>query len=156
MASQNEKRTNNPALNAALYIIAGLLLFIFKTGVLDWAMTAIGAVLVVVGIMKIVKKEITEGIITAVVGAVVILGSWLFLDFVLLILGVAVAVKGVLDLVKTIQGRDAKGIVAAIITAAVGVMLFVGKWALMDWLFMLVGVLLVVDGILVLNGKKKG
>ncbi len=151
--NMSSKKSNQNLINAALYILIGVLLCIFRASVLDWAMTAIGIVLIAIGILNIVKKALAEGIIMAAIGVVVILGGWLFIDIILLILGVALLIKGVLDLVRAIEHKSVPTIVGSVITMVVGVMLVVSKWALLDWLFIIIGAVLIVDGVLMALGK---
>ena len=47
----------------------------------------------------IIKKNMTNGIIEAVIGVVIILGGWLFVEVVLIIFGALLCVKGVSDLI---------------------------------------------------------
>ncbi len=155
MPNKPSFKSDNALINAALYILVGALLCIFRAGVLEWAMTAIGIVLIVMGVLNIIKKELVEGIVMAGIGVVVILGGWLFVDIILLVLGVALAIKGVLDLVKTLNDRNIPTMAGSIITVVVGIMLVISKWALLDWLFIIIGLVLIADGVLMAMGKKK-
>ncbi len=152
----NKKPERNGALlTALLYILAGLLFCIFRTTVLSWLMTVIGALLVVSGVLHMLDKRMTEGVVTAAVGILILLGGWLFVDIILLVLGIALTAKGVLDLARALDVKNnISGIAAAIITMLVGVALIVSKWALLDWLFIILGVVLIVDGVLIALGKK--
>ncbi len=147
-------KVNNALINAALYILVGVLLCIFRSAVLNWAMTAIGAVLIVFGVLKIVKSELVEGIVMAAIGLLIILGGWLFVDIILLILGIALAAKGILDLIKGIGDKNTPVIVAAAIMTLIGIALIVCKWFLVDWLFIIIGGVLIIDGVLMALGKK--
>ncbi len=149
------KKKSNNLLNAVLYILVGILLCVFKASVLNWAMTAVGAILIVYGILRCLRDEIMGGVITAAVGVVIIWGGWSFVDLVLLILGVVLAVKGILDLVTYSRYKNSMAVLASILTVIVGVALAINKWALLDWLFIVLGVVLIVDGLLMALGKNK-
>ncbi len=153
--SKNNSFKTNAVINAALYIIMGVLMCIFRKDLLEWAMTAIGIVLIVAGILNIVKKDVVEGVIMAAIGVVIILGGWLFWDIVLLVLGVALAVKGILDLFRAIECKSVPAIIGSVITMAVGVLLVVNKWALLDWIFIIIGVILIIDGVIAALGLLK-
>ncbi len=141
---------------ALLYVLVGILLCMFRTSVLNWAMTAIGAVLILMGIVQIAGKSMVEGIITAAIGVVIVFGGWLFVDIILLVLGVSLCVKGLLELGKELEHKKkhTAPIVSACITLLVGVMLVVSKWMLLDWFFIVIGVVLICDGVTLLLGKK--
>ncbi len=155
MAKKKSNQTNT-LLSAVLYILIGVLFCVFRAGVLNWAMTAIGAVLVIVGILKVAKNAVAEGVFTAALGVLVILGGWMFLDIILLVLGVALAVMGVFDLIKALDGKkkNTSAILASVITVAAGILLIVSRWALLDWFIIALGVILIIDGVLMLAGKK--
>ena len=53
-----------------------------------------------------------------------------------------------------IDKKSRKHVIFAVLTLAVGVMLIVSKWALIDWFFIVMGVIFIVDGVLGLFGKK--
>ncbi len=157
MANKMKFSKDNPLVNAILYILVGVLLCIFRASVLDWAMTAIGIVLIVVGVLEAIQGELIEGIVTAAIGAVVILGGWLFLGIILLVLGVALAVKGVLELIKALGSKKLSipALVSSVVTVVIGVMLAIGNWVLIDWFFIIIGVILIVDGALAALGMIK-
>ncbi len=148
-----KKSSSNNLLNAALYILVGVLLCVFKASVLNWAMTAIGAIMIVFGILKAVNGMMVEGVVMAAVGVVIIMGGWMFVDLILLILGIALILKGLLDLIRSIGNKKLVGVIASLITIAVGALLIYSKWALLDWLFIILGVVLIIDGILMAIGK---
>ncbi len=153
MAKKNQFKISDNIITAALYIIVGILFCIFKAGVLNFTMTVIGALLIVAGVLRILKKQLTEGIIFAALGVLIILGGWLFVDVILLVLGVFLAAKGVLDLLTAIKYNNLAATVSSAITILVGIMLVVSKWALLDWIFIILGVILAVDGVILLAEK---
>ncbi len=154
MANKNSNSTG-AFINAAMYILMGILMCIFRADLLNWAMTAIGIIFVVSGIIRALKNEIVEGVIIAAIGVVIILGGWLFIDIILLILGAVLTVKGILDLFKAIEIKYIPAIIGPIITMIVGVLLIVSKWALLDWFFIIIGVVLIIDGIMIVLTQLK-
>ncbi len=150
-----KKSKTNDIISALLYIAVGILLCVFRAGLLNWAMTAIGIVMIVVGVLKALKKEVISGVILAAVGVVLIMGGWMFVDIILLILGAVLAVNGLLDLFRALKRKNVASTVAAVITMVVGVALIISKWALLDWLFIIIGAVLIVDGVLMALGVNK-
>ena len=140
---------------AALYILIGVLFIVFKSGMLNWLMTIAGIVFIALGIYDIIKKNMTNGIIEAVIGVVIILGGWLFVEVVLIIFGALLCGKGVSDLIAAFQGsRNVMNIIVAILTLVVGILLIVSKWVMLDWFFIVLGVVFIVEGGLQLLGNK--
>jgi uncharacterized membrane protein HdeD (DUF308 family) len=139
-----------------MYIILGVLFCVFKAGVLDWLMTIAGILFIVFGVLDVIKGATTSGIINIAIGVVILVGGWFFLEVVLLVFGILLAVKGTIALVNSLKALNKRifDVIFAALTIAVGIMLIVSKWALMDWFFIIMGVMFIIDGVLGLLGKK--
>ena len=68
----------NMLISALVYIVLGAVLCIFRTQALNWAMTVAGIVAIVLGVLAILKGNLIYGVLMAAVGALIILGGWLF------------------------------------------------------------------------------
>lgn len=144
----------NNILTCVVYAVIGLLLIILKAGSLGILMTIIGALLIVLGVVDMVKnKDLTKGLIEAVVGVAIIVCGWLIADIVLLVFGILLIVKGVMELCKTYK-NGFMAMLNPIVTIVVGVLLVVAKWTLMDVICIVAGVIFLVNAILALFGKK--
>lgn len=152
------KTTNdkNLLISALIYIVLGAMLCIFRKDLLGWAMTIAGAVAIVVGVLAILKGDLVYGIVTAAIGVLIILGGWLFVDLILLVLGVVFAVKGVLEILACLKTSKVNltALLAAIFTLVIGILLIVSKWAMVDTFLIVIGVVLIVDGVFMFFGKK--
>ncbi len=155
MAKKKSRKSNGKLINAALYILIGVLLCVFRASVLDWLMTAVGALLIVFGILKCLDNALFEGLVMAGFGVVVIWGGWMFLDLVLLILGVGLTIKGLLDLFQYAKRNNGVAVVASLFTLVVGLALILAKWIMLDWLFIAMGIILILDGLMMAVGKNK-
>ena len=150
----NDKAT---LMTALMYIVLGALFIIFRAQLIKWLMVAAGVVLIAAGVWEIVKKDLVTGVVLIAVGVLFLLG---FIEaitgIVLLILGVVLVAKGVLDLVNAFKASKVSvlSVVAAVITISIGVLLIVAKWQLVDWVLIVVGAIMIVDGILIFFGKK--
>lgn len=142
-------------LNALLYILTGLLLCIFRAQVLNVLLTVIGALFIAYGVIFLLRHEWTGGAVSLVIGIVLILGGWLFVEIVLIIFGILLTLKGVSDLVTAIRFRMPLTIIFACLTLAIGILLVVSYWAMLDWFFILLGVIFIVNGILALLQPKQ-
>ena len=141
--------------SALLYIAIGVLLAIFKEGVLDWAIFLVGAIFIVSGILEVVKKNYTGGAISLIIGiAILILGGFLK-DIVFLVLGILIAVKGFVSLIDALKAKNknALSIVFPVLTIAFGILLAFGN--LVGSVIFIAGILLVIDGVIGLVGAIK-
>ena len=150
------KKSNSNIVNALMYIIIGVLFCVFRAGVINWLMTIAGVLFIVFGVIDITKGGITQGVLNIAIGVIILLGGWLFLEIVLIVFGVLIAVKGVLSLATALKRKKANAfeVLFAVLTIVAGIMLIISKWAIMDWFFIVMGVLFIVDGALALLGKK--
>lgn len=150
----NDKAT---LMTALVYIVLGALFIIFRTQLITWLMIAAGIVLIAAGVWEIIKKDLVTGIVLIAVGVLFLLGIIeAITGIVLLILGVVLVAKGVLDLVNAFKASRVSvlSVVSAVITIAIGVLLIVSNWKLVDWVLIVVGAIMIVDGILIFFGKK--
>ena len=155
MAKSSSKVTNN-MVYALLYVIVGILFIVFKSGMLNWLMTIIGVVFIALGVYDIIKKKITNGIIEAVIGVVVIVGGWVFVEIALIVFGALLIVKGATDLISLFKGsKNVVSIIVAILTIALGVLLIVSKWVALDWMFIVIGIVFIVEGAFSLFSERK-
>lgn len=154
MAKTKLNISNNNILTCALYAIIGLLLIILQGGSLGILMTVIGVLLIVIGVVDIVNnKNLTKGLIEAGIGIAIIVCGWLIADIVLLVFGILLIVKGAIDLFQN-HKNGTMSIVSAVATIVIGILLVVAKWALLDVICIIAGVIFIVNAVLVLFGKK--
>ena len=55
------KKSNSELFSSILYVIIGILLVIFRSETLEWAMTIAGIVFLISGILDLVKKNVGKG-----------------------------------------------------------------------------------------------
>ena len=142
------KKANASLFSALLYLVLGVLLIVFKSQTLHWAMTIAGVVFVVSGILDLVKKNWGSGAISIIIGAVILILGWLVTDIVLLVLGILLAIKGIIALIDALRSKKKSvlAIVFAILTILVGLALAFGNG--LDILLIICGAFLVIDGVL--------
>ena len=149
------KKPNVNLASPLLYIVLGALLVIFKTQMLNWAMTFAGLFFILVGLFDLVKRRSSSGVINIAIGVIILVVGWTLVNIVLLVLGVFIAAKGVMSLVEILKRpkKNALSIVFAALTIAIGVALAFGD--ILGNLIVIIGVLLIIDGVLGLVGAKK-
>lgn len=149
------KKTNNELFSSLLYIIIGVLLVIFRSQTIGWAMTAVGAIFIISGALDLLKKNWTGGAISLIIGIAILVLGWTAAKIVLLVLGILIAIKGIVALIDVLKKskKNALEVVFPILSVVVGVMLAFGN--ALDIMIVIVGVLLAIDGVLGLVGTLK-
>lgn len=154
MKKRSMKISNSSLIAGILSVVIGILFCIFKGEIVSWMMTAIGVVLIVMGILDIIAKNLTKGIIEIAIGVAIIVCGWLIVQIVLLILGILLVVYGVLC-IKDIKVKNIFSILKVVLLIALGVLLIINKFAALDWMFIVIGVIAIVNGCIILLGLKK-
>ncbi|MBQ9790389.1 MAG: DUF308 domain-containing protein [Clostridia bacterium] len=156
MAKSNSKLnlTTNNIMSCILYAVIGLLLVVLKGGSLNILMTIVGALLIVVGFVDIVKnKNVTKGIIELLAGIAIIVCGWLIADIVLLVFGALMIVKGTMEIIQN-RKNGWGALLSPIVTVVLGILLVIAKWTLLDVICIVAGVIFLINAVLALFGKK--
>ena len=152
-----EKKKHSELFASLLYIIIGVLLVIFRSQTLGWAMTIAGIFFIVSGALELLKKNWAGGAVSLGIGIAILVLGWLAATIVLLVLGILIAIKGIVALIDVFKDskKTALDFVFPVLTIVVGIMLAVGRG--LDIMIIIVGVLLAIDGVigLVASLKKK-
>ncbi len=149
-------KKNSELFSSILYIVIGVLLVIFRTETLNWAMTIAGIFFIVSGILDMVKQNWSSGAVSLIIGIAILALGWLATTIVLLVLGIMIALKGVVALINALKlaHTNVLDILFPALTIATGLMLAFGNG--IEIIIVVVGVLLAVDGALgLINELKK-
>lgn len=149
------KKSNSELFSSLLYIIIGVLLVIFRSETLGWAMTIAGIIFLISGILDLVKKNWAGGAVSLIIGLVILILGWAAAQIVLLVLGILIAIKGVVALIDALKksNKNVLEIIFPILSVVVGLMLAFGN--ALDIMIIITGVLLIVDGVIGLVGSLK-
>lgn len=142
----------NNIITCIFYAVIGLLLVILKGGSLNILMTIIGALFVILGVVDIFKGKLINGIVEAVIGVAIIVCGWLIVDIVLLVFGILLIVKGLMEIIKN-ANAGFNTLLSPIVTVVIGILLVIAKWALMDVMCIVAGVIFLINAVLALFGK---
>ena len=90
-----------------------------------------------------------------IIGIAILVLGWLAVEIVLLVLGILIAIKGVIALLAIFKRKhnNALDVIFPVLTIAVGVMLAFGNG--LDIMIIITGALLIIDGVLGLLGAAK-
>ena len=150
------KKKNSELFSSILYIIVGILLVCFPESAISWAMTIAGILFVVFGILEFFKKNWAGGAVSLIIGiAILILGGVHLANIVILVLGILIAVKGIVALIDVFKKskKNALEILFPILTIVIGILLAFGN--LTHIILIVGGILLAIDGVLGLIGSLK-
>ena len=151
----NFKKTNNELFSSLLYITIGAVLMIFRTQALGWAMTIAGALFIISGALDLIKQNWNSGAISLIIGIAILVLGWLAVEIVILVLGILIAVKGLIALLNVFKksNRNALDILFPVLSIVVGIMLAFGNG--LSYIILIVGALLTIDGVLGLLASLK-
>lgn len=149
MASKKSNLVANALIYALIYILLGVLFLIFKAAVAVWCVYALGVLLIVQGVLDMVNRRLVQGILEAAIGVLAIVFAAVITKYAILVLGIILLIWAVLRLFDSTR----KGpltllyIVGAIV---VGVLMIVQPFTAADWFFIVLGILLIIEGVLCL------
>ena len=142
-----KKKSNSHLFSALLYIILGVLLIVFRSQTLDWAMTIAGIIFVISGILDLLKRNWIGGAASLIIGIAILVLGWTAAKIVLLVLGILIAIKGLISLIDTLRSRiTILGLLFSLLTVLIGLVVAFGNG--LDIILVVCGALLVVDGVL--------
>ena len=148
------KKSTSELSSSLLYVVIGVLLMVFRSQTLGWAMTVIGALFVISGIIDLIRFNWAGGAVSLIIGISILVLGWTATKIVLLVLGILIALKGLTTLISALFTKRRKNIFVilfAIVSIVIGVMLAFGNG--LDTLIVVAGALLTVDGIFGLIGS---
>ena len=155
----------NVIISSALCIVIGIVLVIWPDLTMEIACLAIGAVLLIAGIMRLItyftardgsvysQLNLIFGIVLIVVGAL-ILWQWdKVLEIVPIIVGIVIVIHGINDLRQTLALHKSEyerwwvALILGLLTMVLGVLLILNPFAALDTVVILIGIFLIFDGI---------
>ena len=150
-----KKKSQSELVSSLLYIIIGVLLVIFRSQTLGWAMTIAGIFFIVSGILDLVRLNFVGGAVSLIIGIAILVLGWLAATIVLLVLGILIALKGIIALVDVLRKKrkTVLEVLFPIFSIVVGLALAFGNG--LDIMIIITGVLLIVDGAIGVLGSLK-
>lgn len=151
-----DKKSENLVFSV-LMIVLGVLFIVYKNGVIGIAMTVFGVALIVSAILDLMHKDIVPCVVKAVIGVVVIIFGWTLVSAAIYIMAALLLIYGILRLYLAIKNRtllDTKSKIINYVDCAlyiiIGICLLFNQGGTIDWIFILSGVFLIINGVLAL------
>ncbi len=140
-------------ISAAALIVVGILMCIFKQQVIQWLMLILGIMLIVKGVLDFMSGLTVTGGVEIVLGILTLVFGFMAVQIAIIVLGIILALYGVSGLMYG-GYRNLFTLVYCIVLIVGGVMLACNSSAAIDGIFIAVGVILIVEGVLSLFGKR--
>ena len=148
----------NKLISAILTVALGVLLIVMKAEVLSIGITVLGIALIVAAILDFVRKKIVAGIVKIALTILFVVLGWAVIEIALYILAAFLVVYGVLDILGKLAGKKLPksffGKIIAFVEPAIcivaAICLVFYQGATMGWIFILTGVVLIINGVLAL------
>ena len=167
MAKKKLTLNSEKLIEGALTILLGILFLILQGEVIKVAMTILGVVLIVMAVLDLLDHQTFPAIVKAVFGIVVLIFGWALTTAALYILAAVLLIAGCYQLYAKLKIR-LKGnsvwltvllYIAPILNILLGLLLLFNQSGTVAWIFIVVGVQLSIDGVMLLcdafSRKKK-
>lgn len=152
-------KLSNRLVWAILYIALGLMFIVLKGSIVSIALTVTGSAAIVMGIIDFSNKNTPAGTAKTVGGACIIIFGWMFVSLALNLLAGILIVSGLFHLYQLRKGpwavsssvQKAFLYLEPIASVLAGITLLFNQAGSIAWIFTVTGILLVVEGILLLS-----
>lgn len=141
--------------SAIISIAVGVLFMILKDDIIGITMTLIGIGAIIMAVIDFVNKQTQAGIIKTIIGVVILVLGWVFVEIALYLIAGVLIILGISQIISAIKlsklcnaVQKVFMFVKPVATLAAGLCLFFNKGGTMDWIFFLVGVLILIEGML--------
>jgi len=137
-------------------IVLGLLLFLLKGEVISIVLTIIGILVLVSAFFDWKNQRTNTGLVKLVVGICILFFGWLFVNLTLFLLAAVIIIIGLKKIIQVKEqnpvnlSMQEKVVVYAkpVLTVLAGAILLLNQGGVIDWIFMAVGILLIIEGAL--------
>lgn len=144
------------AVSAVATILLGALFIIKRGGVIGLAITVLGVSVLVFALLDFRAKLTNAAIVKGVVGLCILVFGWIFVDLAIYILAAGIILTGLLQISSIKQyspvnlDTNEKLFIYArpVMMVVAGACLLLNKNGTIDWVFVLVGALLVIQGVM--------
>ena len=148
-------------LTAIILIVLGVLFIIFKLDLIKYLISSFGLLFIIFGIIDLINKRENIAIGEIIIGVLLIALSWLLLDICLLMIGITILVYAVrklsfaLKLTKHVDSiyKKIELVAFPLISTILGVLLIIGRWELGNTLCIIIGIIIILNGISLIINK---
>ena len=152
----NYNKKNVTRLAGIFYILFGVLCIILRSEILNFMAYLAGFALIAYGIFLLVRRLVMPGVFMLVLGALVLLTGWFLVFLLIYLIAVLLILAGIEKLVRFAKNKAVNDsifcleTIRAVLFIACGVLFVVYPLRTMSLLFVVVGAMLIVMGIMAL------
>lgn len=154
----------NKMITAITAIVVGVLFIVLKGEVVSFALTILGVAAIVMGILDMTRGAEPGGAAIIIIGIAIVAFGWLFVSVTLYVIAALMIVYCLGNLVLSLKtdGFSLSAIQAIrayakpIIGLVAGICLFFNQGGTVDWVFVLTGVIFVLEGVMMLSECRRG
>ncbi len=154
-------KKNNRYVTGAFAIALGVLFIAAQNKVIQITLSVLGAALLIMAIIDFVNKETVKAAFLAVGGVSVVVFGWVFIDLALYLIAAFLLLIGIIQLILLFKIKAlgftpfnrALAFAKPIATVISGACLLFNKDGTLSWLFIIAGVLITIEGILLIVDK---
>ncbi|MBO5509655.1 MAG: DUF308 domain-containing protein [Lachnospiraceae bacterium] len=141
---------------AFMSILLGVLLITMRDRVIGAAITVLGVAVLISAVADFVAKLMNTAIVKAVVGVCILVFGWMFVDLALYILAAGIILMGLLQIsgihryspVNLTAGEKLMVYMRPVVMVLAGACLLFNKNGTLAWVFVVTGILLVIQGVM--------
>lgn len=156
-------KLSNKFITALTAILVGMMFVVMKGEVVSLAMTVLGIAVIVMGILDFVKKDSKSGIVKIIVGVIIIACGWAFVSVALYVVSALMIIYCAMNLLSSLKTdgypmsvvQTIRTYAKPIIGLIAGICLFFNQGGTVAWVFVLTGIIFVVEGVLMLSECRK-
>ena len=156
MAKKKKLQIPNDLVMSIVMIALGILFAVMQGGVIGIAIWVLGIALIVAAVLDLLSKDIVSCVVKAVIGIVVLVAGGLFVNVALYVLAGVLLIYGILQVINAFKSKQ-KGLlkfVEPVLMVVIALALLFGNG--FNWIFIIIGVIFIIDGVLgIINWLKK-
>lgn len=99
-------KRNNALIAALVTIVLGILFLIFKGDVIQIALTIVGAVMIIMSFVDFKNRQTLQGVVKLILGVCVIVFGWIFVNIALYIIAGVLLLLGITQIVSAIRNNS--------------------------------------------------
>ncbi len=141
--------------SAVISVAVGILFIVLKGSVISITMTIIGAAAIIMAVVDFANKQNKPGVIKCIIGVAVLVLGWLLVDIALYLIAGVLIILGVSQIISAIKLNELCNpvqkvfmIIKPVASLGAGFCLLFNKGGTIDTLFIVVGVLVLIEGML--------
>ncbi len=149
------RKIDSRIFSGIISVVLGIMFITLKGGVIGIVLTIIGLAAIAMGISDFVNNQTTPAIIKCIIGILILVLGWVLVDIALYVVAGAFIVFGIYQIASAVKlanlcapSQKVLLFVKPVATLLAGLCLFFNKNGVIDWLFIIIGALILAQGVI--------